>query len=99
MLQAAIPFTACPLQFGQRKGAFYRGQFVIRPRVVIIMWILQHIYFFAIAYFSLESDNAQKSVGPTKDSVRCITLGSHNNWKVLLALGCFLELQINTFVD
>ena len=61
--------------------------------------ILQNMYFFAIAYFSLELDNAQKSVGPTKASVRCITLGSHNNWKVLLAPGCFLELQIDTFVD
>ena len=48
--------------------------------------ILQNMYFFAIAYFSLELDNAQKSVGPTKASVRCITLGSHNNWKVLILL-------------
>ena len=57
------------------------------------------IFFFAIAYFSLELENAQKSVGPTKDSVRCITQGLHNNWKVVLAPGCFLELQIDTFVD
>ena len=42
--------------------------------IVIIMWILQYIYFFAIAYFYLELDKAQKRVGPTKDSVKFITL-------------------------
>ena len=68
---------------------------------MIIMWILLYIYiyFLAIAYFSLELENVQNSVGLTNDSVRCITLGSHNNWKVVLAPGCFLELQIDTFVD
>ena len=36
-----IPFTALTLPFGQRKGAFYfqRGQFVIWPRVVIIIGV------------------------------------------------------------
>ena len=58
------------------------------------------IFFFChCLYFSLELGNAQKNMGPTKDSVRCITLRLHNNWKVLLAPGCFLELQIDTFVD
>ena len=32
-----IPFTARTWPFGPQKGAFWRGQFVIWPRVVIIM--------------------------------------------------------------
>ena len=32
-----IPFTARTLPFGPRKGAFQRGQFVIWPRVVIVI--------------------------------------------------------------
>ena len=36
-----IPFTDCTLPFGQQKGAFYRWQFVIWTRVVIIIGILR----------------------------------------------------------